>query len=80
MTQREFGPPWDGRPVRRPPSKGGCDLPAPHGWKRERQRRRIGHGGRGSRDRVTDVGISTQSLSHINVLPCARHPYSTALE
>ena len=32
--------------------EGGCELLAPHGWKRERQRRRIGHGGRGGLDLV----------------------------
>ena len=30
-----------------PAVEGSCELLAPHRWKRERQTRRIGHGGRG---------------------------------
>ena len=59
--------------------EGGCELLALHGWKREWERRRIGHGGRGGLDQVKEVGVSTQSLSHINALRYARHRKSTAL-
>lgn len=59
--------------------EGGCELLAPDGWKRERETRRIGHGGRGGLDQVKKVGVSTQSLSQINALRYARHPRSTAL-
>ena len=35
--------------------EGGCELLAPNGWKRERQHRRIGHGGRGGLDAVGTI-------------------------
>jgi len=41
----------------------GCELLASDGGKRERDTRRIGHGGRGGLDQVKKVGVSTQSLS-----------------
>ena len=62
-----------------PAVEGGCELLAPHGWKREREHRRIGHGGRGGLDQVKDVGVSTQSPSQLNALRHARRPRSAAL-
>ena len=61
------------------PVEGGCELLAAHGWKRERESGRIGHGGRGRLDGVDAVGVSTQSLSHISSLRYARQPRSSAL-
>lgn len=59
--------------------EGGCELLAPDGWKPERKRVKIGHGGRGGLDGVKGLGVSTQSLSHINVLRYACHPRSSAV-
>jgi hypothetical protein len=56
------------------PVEGGCELLAAHGWKRERESGRIGHGGRGGFDGVVEVGVSTQSLSYISSLRHARQP------
>lgn len=58
--------------------EGGCELLASNRWKREREHRRIGHGGRGGLDQVKKVIVSTQSLSPINALSYARHLKSTA--
>ena len=59
--------------------EGGCELLAAHGWKRDRESGRIRHGGRGRLDGVDEVGVSTQSLSHISSLRYARQPRSSAL-
>ena len=73
MSSKLLNAIWDHFP------EGGCELLAAHGWKRERESSRIGHGGRGRLDRVDEVGVSTQSLSHISSLRYARQPRSSAL-
>ena len=44
----------------------GCDLPAPDGWKREREDRIVGHGGRGRCDDARMVGLDTQTYATSN--------------
>ena len=62
--------------IRRDPSaiKGGSDLLALNGWKRERQQIIVGHGGRGALRSRPRVGFSNQILRQIKSLRYLRHP------
>ncbi len=57
----------------------GCDFLAGDGWKRKRQDRSVGHGGRGWRDALEWIGVSNQILRRIRRLRHARQPQITRL-
>src|SRR5580704_7533103 len=60
-----------------PTVKGGGDLLALDGWKGERQKIIVGHGGRGALQSGQRVGFSNRILRQIKSLRYFRHPKST---
>jgi hypothetical protein len=59
-----------------PAVKGGGDLLAANGWKAERQKVIVGHGGRGAPRSRQGVGFSNRILRQIKSLRYFRHPKS----
>src|SRR5215475_5130330 len=59
--------------------KGGSDLLAANGWKAERQKVIVGHGGRGAPRSLRRVGLSNQILRQIKSLRYFRHPKTRPL-
>ena len=57
----------------------GCDYLAGDGWKRERQDRNVGHGGRGLERYARGVGLDTQYLRRIRTLGHARESLKARL-
>jgi hypothetical protein len=60
----------------RPPVKGGGDLLAADGWKAERQKVIVDHGGRGALRSRQRAGFSNRILRPIKSLRYFRHPKS----
>ena len=54
--------------------RGGCDLFASNGWKREPQQPIVSHGGCGGPGAVKRVGFDNRILCHINPLDYTRRP------
>src|ERR1700726_2379807 len=61
-----------------PAVKGSGDLLALDGWKRERQKIIVGHGGRGALRSRHRVGFSNRILRRIKCLCYFRHPIPAA--
>src|SRR5207237_8852531 len=61
------------------PVKGGGDLLAADGWKAERQKVIVGHGGRGAPRSRQRVGFSHRILRQIKSLRYFRHPKSVPI-